>query len=110
MIRIGTRDSALAVWQAKLVKDLLEKQGIPAQLVYIKTEGDQDGVTPLYAMGVEGVFTRTLDAALLSGRVFGLCGAASRACSCATAVLSLACSSAWAGPVWVRVRSASTRM
>jgi hydroxymethylbilane synthase len=69
MIRIGTRDSALAVWQAKLVKDLLEKQGIPAQLVYIKTEGDQDGVTPLYAMGVEGVFTRTLDAALLSGSI-----------------------------------------
>lgn len=69
MIRIGTRDSALAVWQAKLVKDLLDKQGIPAQLVYIKTEGDQDGVTPLYAMGVEGIFTRTLDAALLSGRI-----------------------------------------
>jgi hydroxymethylbilane synthase len=69
MIRIGTRDSALAVWQAKLVKDLLGKQGLPAELVYIKTEGDQDGVTPLYAMGVEGIFTRTLDSALLSGSI-----------------------------------------
>jgi hydroxymethylbilane synthase len=69
MIRIGTRDSALAVWQAKLVQNLLGKQGLPATLVYIKTEGDQDGVTPLYAMGVEGIFTRTLDSALLSGRI-----------------------------------------
>jgi hydroxymethylbilane synthase len=69
MIRIGTRDSALAIWQAKLVKDLLGKQGVPAELVYIKTEGDQDDITPLYAMGVEGIFTRTLDSALLSGSI-----------------------------------------
>jgi len=69
MIRIGTRDSQLAVWQATLVQQLLEKSGIATELVYIKSEGDLDLVTPLYALGVQGVFTRTLDAALLSGKI-----------------------------------------
>lgn len=68
-IRIGTRDSQLAVWQATLVRDRLESAGHPAELVFIKSEGDIDLVTPLYAIGVQGVFTRTLDAALLSGRI-----------------------------------------
>jgi len=68
-IRIGTRDSQLAVWQATLVMEQLEASGHPAELVYLKSEGDIDLVTPLYAIGVQGVFTRTLDAALLSGRI-----------------------------------------
>jgi hydroxymethylbilane synthase len=69
MIRIGTRDSQLAVWQATHVQQLLENAGIAAELVYIKSDGDIDLVTPLYALGVQGVFTRTLDAALLSGKI-----------------------------------------
>jgi hydroxymethylbilane synthase len=69
VLRIGTRDSQLAVWQASLVKDLLEKFGIPSTLVYIKSEGDVDTVTPLYALGVQGIFTKTLDAALLNNRI-----------------------------------------
>jgi hydroxymethylbilane synthase len=64
-IRIGTRESQLAVWQATQVKDLLEKEGIPSTLVYIRSEGDIDLRTPLYEMGVQGVFTRSLDSALL---------------------------------------------
>ena len=68
-IRIGTRDSKLALWQAQQVKDGLEKQGFNCILVPVKSEGDLDLVTPLYAMGVEGVFTRTLDAYLLSDRI-----------------------------------------
>ncbi|HEX6335259.1 MAG TPA: hydroxymethylbilane synthase, partial [Flavisolibacter sp.] len=68
-LRIGTRDSQLAVWQATLVQDLLRQSGVASELVYIKSEGDIDLVTPLYALGVQGVFTRTLDAALLSGRI-----------------------------------------
>jgi hydroxymethylbilane synthase len=68
-IRIGTRESQLAVWQATTVKQLLESEGFPAELVYIKSEGDIDLVTPLYEMGVQGVFTRSLDIALLSGRI-----------------------------------------
>src|SRR6478735_8357513 len=68
-LRIGTRDSQLAVWQARLVQDQLQKQGIPSELVYIKSEGDIDLVTPLYELGVQGIFTQTLDAALLSKRI-----------------------------------------
>ncbi len=68
-IRIGTRESQLAVWQATLVQDLLKAQDITAELVYIKSEGDVDLVTPLYQLGVQGIFTKTLDAALLNNRI-----------------------------------------
>jgi hydroxymethylbilane synthase len=69
IIRIGTRDSQLALWQADTVKNLLEKNGHQCVLVPVKSEGDIDLVTPLYAMGVEGVFTKTLDAYLLSHKI-----------------------------------------
>lgn len=68
-IRIGTRESQLALWQANRVKDLLAEQGYTATLVPIKSEGDIDLVTPLYEIGVQGIFTKSLDAALLSGRI-----------------------------------------
>ena len=69
VLRIGTRDSQLAVWQATLVQGLLKQAGVSSELVYIKSEGDVDTVTPLYALGVTGVFTKTLDAALLNNRI-----------------------------------------
>jgi hydroxymethylbilane synthase len=69
ILRIGTRDSQLAVWQASLVKDLLKKASIESELVYIKSEGDIDVITPLYELGVQGVFTKALDAALLNDRI-----------------------------------------
>ncbi|MFP5041522.1 hydroxymethylbilane synthase [Parasediminibacterium sp. JCM 36343] len=69
VIRIGTRESQLAVWQATLVQSLLKDNGYNAELVYIKSEGDIDLVTPLYEMGVQGVFTRSLDIALLSNKI-----------------------------------------
>lgn len=69
MIRIGTRESQLAVWQATQVKDLLAEHNYAAELVYIKSEGDIDLKTPLYEMGVQGIFTRSLDAALLNDRI-----------------------------------------
>lgn len=68
-IRIGTRESQLALWQANLVKDLLTAQGHTATLVPIKSEGDIDLVTPLYEIGVQGIFTKTLDIALLNNRI-----------------------------------------
>jgi hydroxymethylbilane synthase len=68
-LRIGTRDSQLAIWQATLVQQRLRQEGTHTELVYIKSDGDMDLVTPLYAMGVQGVFTKTLDAALLSNRI-----------------------------------------
>lgn len=68
-IRIGTRESQLAVWQATQVKDLLSQYGFSSELVHIKSEGDIDLDTPLYEMGVQGIFTRSLDAALLNNRI-----------------------------------------
>ena len=68
-IRIGTRDSQLAVWQATLVQGLLKDAGVSSELVYMKSEGDIDTVTPLYELGVTGVFTKTLDAALINNRI-----------------------------------------
>lgn len=69
VIRIGTRDSKLALWQAETVQALLKEKNIDSELIPVKSEGDIDLVTPLYAMGVEGVFTKTLDAYLLSNRI-----------------------------------------
>lgn len=69
IIRIGTRESQLAVWQATQVKELLELHGFTSELVYIKSEGDIDLKTPLYEMGVQGIFTRSLDIALLNNTI-----------------------------------------
>ena len=69
ILRIGTRESQLAVWQATQVQSLLKGAGVDSELVYIKSEGDVDTVTPLYALGVQGVFTKALDAALLNNRI-----------------------------------------
>lgn len=69
MFKIGTRESELAVWQATQVKQLLEANGYEAGLVFIKSEGDIDLQTPLYEMGVQGIFTRSLDIALLQGTI-----------------------------------------
>jgi hydroxymethylbilane synthase len=69
VIRIGTRDSQLAVWQATQVKELLEQNNFEAELIFIKSEGDIDLNTPLYEMGVQGIFTRSLDIALLNKNI-----------------------------------------
>src|ERR1700760_142411 len=69
IIRIGTRESQLAVWQATRVQQLLSAHHLQTELVHIKSEGDIDLVTPLYEMGVQGVFTKALDAALLSDQI-----------------------------------------
>lgn len=69
LIKIGTRESQLAVWQAELVKSRLQQNGYNAELIFIKSEGDIDLKTPLYAMGVQGIFTRSLDIALLNNKI-----------------------------------------
>ncbi len=65
-LRIGTRDSALALWQAKTLQERLLELGINATLHPIKSQGDLDLEQPLYAMGITGIFTKTLDIALLN--------------------------------------------
>ncbi len=69
ILKIGTRESQLAVWQATQVQNLLKENGFSSELVYIKSEGDIDTVTPLYELGVQGIFTKTLDTALLNDKI-----------------------------------------
>lgn len=68
-LKIGTRESELAVWQATQVQILLKENGFSSELIYIKSEGDINTVTPLYELGVQGIFTKTLDAALLNNKI-----------------------------------------
>ena len=68
-IRIGTRDSELALWQANTVKDALEKMGHKTVLVPVKSEGDLNLDQPLYEMGITGIFTKTLDIAMITGKI-----------------------------------------
>ena len=67
--RIGTRDSQLALLQAHKVIDLLEASHLKTQLVAIKSAGDLNLSQPMYAMGIQGVFTKGLDIALLENRI-----------------------------------------
>lgn len=68
-LKIGTRESQLAVWQATHVQNLLKKNGIESELVFIKSHGDVNTITPLYELGVQGIFTKALDAALLNNQI-----------------------------------------
>ena len=69
IIRIGTRDSELALWQAKTVQRQLEHLGHKTQLVPVKSEGDIVLNKPIYELGITGVFTKVLDIALLNNHI-----------------------------------------
>ncbi|NND80566.1 MAG: hydroxymethylbilane synthase, partial [Maribacter sp.] len=69
VIRIGTRDSELALWQANTVKDKLEALGYETALVPIKSTGDLVLDKPLYELGITGIFTKSLDVAMLNGDI-----------------------------------------
>ncbi|WP_339649037.1 hydroxymethylbilane synthase [uncultured Salegentibacter sp.] len=69
IIRIGTRDSELALWQAKTVQNALEKAGHKTELVPVKSTGDLNLDQPLYEMGITGIFTKTLDVAMIKGKI-----------------------------------------
>ncbi len=68
-IRIGTRDSELALWQANTVQKHLEDLGYATQLVPVKSTGDIVLDKPLYELGITGIFTKTLDVAMLNGDI-----------------------------------------
>ena len=68
-IRIGTRDSKLALYQAKTVQRLLEENGHETVLVPVKSTGDLVLDKPLYELGITGVFTKTLDIAMLNEEI-----------------------------------------
>jgi len=68
-IRIGTRDSELALWQAHTVQSQLESHGYKTELLPVKSTGDILLDKPLYELGITGIFTKTLDVAMLNGTI-----------------------------------------
>lgn len=68
-IRIGTRSSALALWQAREVARHLQNNNYLTEIVPIVSSGDKNLNQPLYSLGITGVFTRDLDIALLNDEI-----------------------------------------
>ncbi|WP_420551252.1 hydroxymethylbilane synthase [Tenacibaculum aiptasiae] len=69
IIRIGTRDSQLAMWQANKVRKQLEELEYKCEIVPIKSTGDLVLDKPLYELGITGIFTKNLDIAMLNGDI-----------------------------------------
>jgi len=65
MLRLATRGSALALWQAERVATLL---GGDVEFVIVKTSGDERTDTPIHEMGGSGVFVKEVQQAVLDGR------------------------------------------
>ena len=68
-IRIGTRDSQLALWQAHTVQKQLQDLGYATEIIAVKSDGDIILDKPLYELGITGIFTKTLDIAMINGQV-----------------------------------------
>ena len=68
-IRIGTRDSELALWQAHTVQKQLQDLGYATEIIAVKSDGDLILNKPLYELGITGIFTKTLDIAMINGQV-----------------------------------------
>ena len=69
VIRIGTRDSELALWQAVTVEKKLNDLGYKTEIIAVKSQGDILLDKPLYEIGITGIFTKTLDIAMINGSV-----------------------------------------
>jgi hydroxymethylbilane synthase len=67
-IRIGTRGSQLALWQARTVSDLLTREDVLCEIVTIKTSGDKLQEAPLSEPGNKRLFVKEIEDALLDGR------------------------------------------
>ncbi|WP_333851402.1 hydroxymethylbilane synthase [Epilithonimonas sp.] len=68
-LKIGTRNSPLALWQAHEVESKLKTLGFETEIVPIVSSGDKNLDQPLYALGITGVFTKDLDIALLNKEI-----------------------------------------
>ncbi|MEP0713369.1 hydroxymethylbilane synthase [Algoriphagus sp.] len=69
VVKIGTRGSKLALWQAYHVEELLQKAGLQTEIVIIDTKGDQILDVSIAKIGSKGVFTQELEDQLLDGRI-----------------------------------------
>jgi hydroxymethylbilane synthase len=68
-VKIGTRGSQLARWQAEWVRARLAENGVDAELIVIKTRGDAEVDRPLHELEGKGFFTKEIEDALLDGRI-----------------------------------------
>lgn len=68
-LRIGTRGSALALWQAERVRARLAQRGVAAEVVIVRTSGDEGSERPAQYVEGKGLFTKELEDSLLAGRI-----------------------------------------
>jgi hydroxymethylbilane synthase len=68
-IKLGTRGSKLALWQAEYIRETLERGGLQVEIVIINTKGDQILDRSLSKIGSKGVFTEELEEQLRSGQI-----------------------------------------
>ncbi|WP_332023569.1 hydroxymethylbilane synthase [Kaistella sp.] len=68
-IKIGTRNSPLAMWQAREVARNLQNLNYTTDIVPVLATGDKNLNQPLYKLGITGIFTKDLDVALLNNEV-----------------------------------------
>ncbi|RDU61239.1 hydroxymethylbilane synthase [Helicobacter sp. MIT 14-3879] len=68
-IKLGSRGSLLALWQANYIKGKLESIGIQVEIRVIKTQGDKILDAPLAKIGGKGLFTKELERELLNGEI-----------------------------------------
>jgi hydroxymethylbilane synthase len=68
-LKVGTRGSQLALWQAEWVKAELARHGVGVELVIVATRGDADVDRPLHQLEGKGFFTKEIEEALLAGRI-----------------------------------------
>jgi hydroxymethylbilane synthase len=68
-IKLGTRGSKLALWQAEYIRETLERGGLEVEIVIINTKGDQILDRSLSKIGSKGVFTEELEEQLRSGQI-----------------------------------------
>jgi len=69
VLKLGTRGSRLALWQAEWVQAALARQGVAAELVVVKTRGDAEVDRPLRELAGKGFFTKEIEDELLGGRI-----------------------------------------
>ena len=69
IVRIGTRESVLALTQARLVLEALALDGVAGELLTFTTVGDQRLDAPLHEIGGKGLFTKELEVALARGTI-----------------------------------------
>lgn len=69
LLKLGTRGSRLALWQAEWVQAALARHRVPSEIVVVKTRGDAEVDRPLHELEGKGFFTKEIEDELLGGRI-----------------------------------------